>query len=86
VDVELRDVLIKAGILLPEDIPRPDEPTPPSTKNLDLYAVARAYGIPDDKASLFVASVEAVANTFADEQEEATIGGSSQTGRLSARR
>jgi hypothetical protein len=78
-------MLIRSGTLQAEDLPEPGDAPPPPVAQMDLYEVARSYGIPAERAPLFVASVEAVANTFADEAEGSTIK-QSQTGGLSARR
>ncbi|MFJ9771132.1 transcriptional regulator [Kitasatospora sp. NPDC101157] len=69
VRVTLRDMLIRSGTLLEEDLPQPDEQPPPPATDIDLYAVAAKYGIPPERAHLFVKSVEAVANTFADDKK-----------------
>ncbi|MGE7437522.1 helix-turn-helix domain-containing protein [Kitasatospora sp. NPDC001175] len=86
VKVTVREMLIRSGTLREEDLPLPDEQAPPPIAEIDLYAVARRYGIPDERAELFVASARALAKTFADEPDEATIKQPSQTGRLSAKR
>lgn len=84
VAVEFTDMLVKSGTLRPEDLPEPDETPPPPTRGMDLYAVARMYGVPPERAELFVRSVEAVASTFADGSNGTTISESRQTGGLLA--
>jgi hypothetical protein len=88
VNVTLREMLIRSGTLLEDDLPRPGETPPPPVSQLDLYRIAREqFGIPEDKLHLFVRSVESVANAFADEPKTTTISESPQTGgHLSAER
>jgi transcriptional regulator with XRE-family HTH domain len=81
--IPLHEMLVRSGTLQADDIPT--DITPPKAADLDLYEVARRYGIPDDRRHLFVASVEAVANTFAEDPKSGTIS-QSQTGGLSAKR
>lgn len=92
VDVSLREMLIRSGTLRADDLPQEGEAAPPPAAQLDLFAVANAFGVPEGRAPLFVAAVEAVAKTFADEpktateeSEEASVS-ASQTGGLSAKR
>jgi transcriptional regulator with XRE-family HTH domain len=85
-DVPIAEMLVRSGTLKPEDLPQSGEAPPPPVTELDLRAVARHFGVPADRTQLFVASVEAVAKTFADEAEGDTVGRSSQTGGLSAKR
>lgn len=85
VNVTLRDMLIRSGTVQPQDLPAPGE-TPPPAATIDLYAVARTYGIPDERAALFVASVKAMAQTFADDPRADIISGSQTGGHLSAER
>lgn len=88
-DIQMRDMLIRSGTLDPEDLPGEGDVLAPDAADIDLYAVARKYGIPADQVHLFVASAEAtitgLANTFAGEQRR-TIISTSQTGGLSAER
>lgn len=85
--VPVREMLIHSGTVEPEDLPIPGDAPPPDTKDLDLYQVARQYGVPEDKLHLFVRSVESVASAFASEVEAAKIGESPHTGgRLTAER
>lgn len=87
VNVTLRDMLINSGTLLAEDLPQPGETPPPPISQMDLYEVARQFGVPEDKLHLFVRSVESVAEAFASEPEAAKIGESPHTGgRLTAER
>jgi hypothetical protein len=83
--IPLREMLVRSGTLEADDLPQPGDQPPPPTTEIDLYQIARKFGIAEDRAHLFVASVEAVANTFADEQKGTTIA-QSQTGGLSAKR
>lgn len=83
--VPLREMLVRSGTLEEDDLPQPGDQPPPPAADIDLYRIARKFGIADERAHLFVASVEAVANTFADEQKGTTIA-QSQTGGLSAKR
>jgi transcriptional regulator with XRE-family HTH domain len=82
--VTMRDMLVRSGWVAPEELPAA-EVVAPSAHDVDLAAVARQYGVPADRTQLFVASVEAVAKTFADEAEGDNVG-NSQTGGLSAKR
>ncbi|MGW2371778.1 helix-turn-helix domain-containing protein [Kitasatospora sp. NPDC001683] len=82
-DVPLHEMLVRSGTLQADDIPT--DVTPPKAADLDLYEAARRYGIPEERRHLFVASVEAVAKSFAEEPKGGTII-QSQTGGLSAKR
>lgn len=83
--VTLRDMLIKSGTVEPDDLPAPGD-TPPVAASIDLYAVARTFGIPDSRAHLFVSTVAALAQTFADDARPDSISGSQTGGHSSAER
>lgn len=83
--VTMREMLIRAGWVTAEELPDEDT-TLPSTKDVDLNAVAEALGVPDNRRALFIASVQSVAKTFAEAPQGGSVGSQSQTGGLSAKR
>lgn len=67
-NVKMSEMLIRSGTLRSDELPQPGEAPPAPTSKMDLYAAAAEYGIPPERADLFVKSVEAVAKTFANGQ------------------
>ncbi|MFE2407012.1 helix-turn-helix domain-containing protein [Kitasatospora sp. NPDC059408] len=67
--VPLTEMLVRSGTLNSDDLPESGSTPPPRVREIDLFAVAAKFGIPPERAHLFVKSVEAVANTFADDDK-----------------
>ncbi|MEV7770457.1 hypothetical protein [Kitasatospora sp. NPDC086791] len=80
--IPLHEMLVRSGTLQADDIPDAQVASP---ADLDLYDVARKFGIPEERRHLFVETVESMANTFAETPKSGTIS-QSQTGGLSAKR
>ncbi|WP_157876096.1 helix-turn-helix domain-containing protein [Peterkaempfera griseoplana] len=85
VKVDMPEMLVRSQTVKPEDLPTPQDSIPPAVEDIDLYALARAFDIPPERAHLFVRSVESQAKVFADDQNSTSIG-DPQTGGLSAER
>lgn len=76
----LRELLVRSGWTTEEELPAPDAAPPPPIEEIDLYAVARKFGIASDKIELFVRIVESNAEAFAHGRNSTNVGGHTQTG------
>lgn len=73
VEVTLREMLIRSGLVDAGDLPAADAPPPPPITEIDLHQVARKFGIPPDKIELFARVVESTAQQFADTDTSANV-------------